>query len=110
MEEQQLDADPGTALATHSSSVGPLLGRVVSGDNAKLYLALVNNALREPLPALDFADPAALALKDHQDMVLRCKQKVALYFGIFISFLLSKLRLISVYLYRYRSWPMRSKC
>jgi hypothetical protein len=83
--ERQLDADPGTALATQNSSAGPLLGRVVSGEHAKLYLGLVNNALREPLPALDFANPEALELKDHQDMVLRCKQKVALYFWAFHS-------------------------
>lgn len=77
VEEVPLEADPGTTLATQSTSAGPFLGRVVSAENAKLYLSLVNTALREPLPALDFADPAGLPLKEHQEMVHRCKQKLA---------------------------------
>jgi hypothetical protein len=80
VEEVPGGTDPGTALATQSSSAGPLLGRVVSAENTKLYLALVNNALREPLPVLDFADPSSLSLTEHQDMVLRCKQKVLAWF------------------------------
>jgi hypothetical protein len=87
-EEVPLEADPGTTLATQSTSAGPFLGRVVSAENAKLYLSLVNTALREPLPALDFADPAGLPLKDHQEMVHRCKQKVPvpLFFFVFFFF------------------------
>jgi hypothetical protein len=81
LEEVPVETEPCTALATQSSSAGPLLGRVVSAENTKLYLALVNNALREPLPVLDFADPSSLSLTEHQDMVLRCKQKVPAYFG-----------------------------
>jgi hypothetical protein len=81
VEEVPSEADPGTTLATQSTSAGPLLGRVVSAENSKLYLALVNKALREPLPALDFADPAGLSLKDHQEMVHCCKQKVPVDLG-----------------------------
>ena len=98
VEEIPVENDPGTALATQSSSAGPLLGRVVSAENTKLYLGLVNNALREPLPVLDFADPSSLSLTEHQDMVLRCKQKVPAWFG-FLSFMYFLHRLTRVFVY-----------
>ena len=83
VEEVPLEADPGTTLATQSTSAGPLLGRVVSAE--------VNKALPEPLPVLDFVDPAGLPLKDHQEMVHRCKQKVPVslvfsHFSVIIFF------------------------
>ena len=91
VEEAPLEVDPGTTLATQSTSAGPFLGRVVSAENSKLYLSLVNKALQEPLPVLNFADPAGLPLKDHQEMVHRCKQKVPVslvfsHFSVIIFF------------------------
>ena len=66
----------GTALATVSSVAAAGLSRTVQGFNAQMYLGLVGNALKEPLPSLDTAELAKLTLAKHRDHIFQCRQKV----------------------------------
>ena len=61
--------DAGTALATASSVAAAGLSRTVQGFNAQMYLGLVGNALKEPLPSLDTTELAKLPLAKHRDHI-----------------------------------------
>lgn len=65
-----------TALATASSVVAPFLRRMVQGFNAQMYLNLVGNALKEPLPPIDMSELGKLTLAKYRDYSFQCRQKV----------------------------------